>query len=98
MAPGSGFSSGRARHEGGGRGHFLDVGGADSDELRRLEDSIRWLMNESGVRHIPRAAALPPVRGLSPIELHDDESLLLNPETLLPWQSFRRRTSLARRA
>src|SRR5260370_26601680 len=96
--PGGDFVYGPARHEGGGRGHFLDVGGADSDELRRLEDSIRRLMNESGVRHIPRAATLPPVRGLAPIELHDDDSLPLNPATLLPWQSFRRRTSLARRA
>ncbi len=93
--PGGDFVYGPARHEGGGRGHFLDVGGADSDELRRLEDSIRWLMNESGVRHIPRAATLPPVRGLSPIELHDDDSLLLNPETLFPSQSLRRRRSLA---
>src|SRR5216684_1975259 len=83
------------RHEGGGRGHFLDMGGADSDELRRLEDSIRWLMNESGVRHIPRAATLPPVRGLSPVELQDDDSLLLNPETLFAPQSSRRRGSLA---
>jgi hypothetical protein len=95
LPPGGDFVYGSARHEGGGRGHFLDVGGADSDELRRLEDSIRWLMNESGVRHIPRAASLPPVRGLSAVELHDDDSLLLNPETLFPQQSLRRRGSLA---
>ena len=95
LPPGSDFMYGSARHEGGGRGHFLDMGGADSDELRRLEDSIRWLMNESGMRHIPRAATLPPVRGLSPVELQDDDSLLLNPETLFAPQSSRRRGSLA---
>jgi len=95
LPPGSDFVHGSASHEGGGQGHFLDGGGADSDELRRLEDSIRWLMNESGVRQIPRAATLPPVRGLSPVELHDDDSLLLNPETLFGPQSLRRRGSLA---
>jgi hypothetical protein len=95
LPPGSDFMYGSARHEGGGRGHFLDMGGADSDELRRLEDSIRWLMNESGVRHIPRAATLPPVRGLSPVELQDDDSFLLNPEILFAPQSLRRRGSLA---
>jgi hypothetical protein len=95
LPPGSDFAYGSARHEGGGRGHLLDMGGADSDELRRLEDSIRWLMNESGVRHIPRATTLPPVRGLSPVELQDDDSLLLNPETLFAPQLLRRRGSLA---
>jgi hypothetical protein len=101
---------GGAHREGGGPGpvemvvgkmsthDFLDVGGADSDELRRLEDSIRWLMNESGVRHIPRATTLPPVRGLSPVELHDDDALLLNPDTLFPPRSSRRRASIARGA
>jgi hypothetical protein len=93
LPPGSDFVYGSARHDG-GRGHFLDIGGADSDELRRLEDSIRWLMNESGVRHIPRAATLPPVRGLSQVELQDDDSLLLNPETLFPPQLSQRRRSL----
>jgi len=100
---------GGGRHEGGGRGHvemvvgevstrgFLDVGGANSDDLRRLEDSIRWLMNE-GVRHIPRAAPLPQVRGLAPVELHDDDSLLLDPDTLFPSRSSRRRGSVARGA
>jgi hypothetical protein len=95
LPPGGDFMYGSARHEGGRRGHFLDMGGADSDELRRLEDSIRWLMNESGVRHIPRAATLPPVRGLSSVELQDDDSFLLNPETLFAPQSLRRRGGLA---
>jgi hypothetical protein len=95
LPPGGDFTYGGAGHEGGGSGHFLDAGGTDSDELRRLEDSIRWLMNESGVRHIPRAATLQPVRGLSPVELHDDDSLLLNPETLFGPQLLRRRGSLA---
>jgi hypothetical protein len=98
LPPGGDFMYGPARHEGGGRGHFLDMGGADSDELRRLEDSIRWLMNESGLRHIPRAATLPPVRGLSPVELQDDDSFLLNPETLFAPQLLRRRGGLARGA
>jgi hypothetical protein len=93
LPPGSEFTYDGARHEGDGRGHLLDGGGADSDELRRLEDSIRWLMNESGVRQIPRAATLPPVRGLSPVELHDDDSLLLNPETLFGPQSMQRQGS-----
>src|SRR5215467_4500102 len=48
---------GSAHHEGVGPRHvvvadvsardFLDADGVDSDELRRLENSIRWLMNES---------------------------------------------------
>src|SRR5215831_1371624 len=97
LPPGGDFMYGSARHEDGGRGHFLDMGGADSDELRRLEDSIRWLMNESGVRHIPRASTLPPVRGLTPVETHDD-SLLLNPETLFPPRLARRQGSSAARS
>jgi hypothetical protein len=95
LPPGSDFTYGSARHEGGGQGHFLEGSGSDSDELRRLEDSIRWLMNESRVRPIPRAANLSPVRGLSPVELHEDDSLLLNPETLFGPQLLRRRGSLA---
>src|SRR6266852_3655950 len=110
LPPGGDLVYGSARHEGGGREYvemmvteastrnFLDVGGADSDDLRRLEDSIRWLMNEGGMRHIPRAATLPPVRGLAPVELHDDDSLLLNPDTLFPPRSSRRRGSVARGA
>jgi hypothetical protein len=39
-------------------------GPADGDELRRLETSVRWLLNESSVRHLPPAANLPPVPGL----------------------------------
>jgi len=104
------FVFGGARHEGGGRrrvemmvtevstGDFLDVGGADSDELRRLEDSIRWLKNEGSARRLPRAATLQPVRGLSPVESLADDSLLLNPDTLFPPQSSRRRSSVARGA
>jgi hypothetical protein len=60
---------------------FRDMGGAHADELRRLEDSIRWLMNEGSVR-MPRAATLAPVRGLIPVELHEDGSLLLDPDIL----------------
>jgi TPR repeat protein len=65
---------------------FLDVGGPDSDELRRLEESIRWLMNAGNVRHLPPAAT-PPMTVPSPLEskrrdLHRDDSLILDPETL----------------
>jgi hypothetical protein len=71
---------------------FLGASGADPEELRRLEDSIRWLMNESTVRHhLPRAATLPPVRGLPPVEVDEsDDSLLLNPERLFPPRASRR--------
>src|SRR5215472_3693831 len=79
---------------------FLDVGGADPDELRRLEDSIRWLMHESNVRHhLPRAATLPPVRGLPPVEVNDSaDSLVLNPDRLFPPRSSHRRGSVTRGA
>jgi hypothetical protein len=39
---------------------------SDPDELRRLEESIRWLQNESSVRRLPPAPTLPPVHGLPP--------------------------------
>ena len=76
---------------------FLDVSGGDADELRRLEDSIRWLMDESGVPHLPRAATLPPVRGLPPVEANEGaDSLLLNPDHLFPPRSPQRRGGVAR--
>jgi hypothetical protein len=76
---------------------FLDVSGADPDELRRLEESIRWLMNESSVRQLPRAPTLPPVRGLPPVEVSEGaDSLLLNPERLFPPRSTHRRGGIAR--
>src|SRR5260370_31776785 len=93
--PGGDFVYGPARHEGGGRGHFLDVGGADSDELRRLEDSIRWLMNESGVRHIPRAATFPPGRGLSPVGLQGADLPPPHPQNLFAPQALPPRGSFA---
>jgi TPR repeat protein len=64
---------------------FPDVGGVESgsDELRRLEDSIRWLMTESSVRRMPAAEALWPVRGLPRVASLEDDSLLLDPDTLL---------------
>lgn len=99
-----------AHHEGGGRPvemmaagaaapDFPDEGEADPQELRRLEDSIRWLMNESSMRRMPAAAALWPVRGLPPVASLERDSLVLDPETLLnpdvlfPPQSPRRRSS-----
>jgi hypothetical protein len=45
---------------------LLDAAVSDLDGLRRLEASIRWLQDESGVRRLPRAATLPPVHGLPP--------------------------------
>src|SRR5262252_5581465 len=76
---------------------FLDVSGGDADELRRLEDSIRWLMDESGVPHLPRAATLPPVRGLPPIEANEGaDSLVLNPEHLFPPRMPPRQGGVAR--
>jgi TPR repeat protein len=90
------LTRGEAGHQGDGRPaettageasarDFPDVGGVESgsDELRRLEDSIRWLMNESSVRRMPAAAALWPVRGLPPVASLEDDSLLLDPDTLL---------------
>jgi hypothetical protein len=90
------LTRGQARHEGDDRPaetttgeasarDFPDVGGVESgsDELRRLEDSIRWLMNESSIRRMPAAAALWPVRGLPPVASLEDDSLLLDPDTLL---------------
>jgi hypothetical protein len=35
-------------------------GRPDNEELRRLEASVRWLLSESGVRRLPRAANLSP--------------------------------------
>lgn len=76
---------------------FLDLDGTDPDELRRLEDSIRWLMNESNVRQLPRAATLPPVRGLPPVEVNARaDSLILNPDRLFPPRSLNRRGGATR--
>ena len=76
---------------------FRDVNGTDPDELRRLEDSIRWLMNESSVRQLPRAATLPPVRGLPPVEVNEGvDSLILNPDHLFPPRFSHRRSGATR--
>src|SRR3984893_17261006 len=76
---------------------FLDVNGTDPDELRRLEDSIRWLMNESSVRQLPRAATLPPVRGLPPVEVNEGaDSLIINPDLLFPPRLSHRRSGATR--
>src|SRR5579871_6496628 len=69
----------------------LDVGGSDSDDLRRLEESIRWLTNVGATPlSLPRAASLPSVVGLSPIKHHEDDLLLLDPDTLFPPRPPRR--------
>jgi TPR repeat protein len=73
------------------------AGAAADDELRRLEDSVRWLMNES-VRHLPRATTLPLVPGLRPIERGSQlvavnryaASRTLDPNLLFPPQPPRR--------
>jgi hypothetical protein len=111
------LTCGEAHHEGVGRPigmmaagaavpDFPDVGRveSDSEELRRLEDSVRWLMNESSMRRVPAAAAVWPVRGLPPVASLERDSLLLDPDTLLnpdmlfPPQSPRRRSSVFRGA
>jgi hypothetical protein len=61
---------------------FLAVGGPDSDELRRLEESIRWLMNAGNMRHLPPATTLSPVSSLPAVDTERDDSLILDPETL----------------
>jgi hypothetical protein len=58
-----------------------DLGTSDADDLRRLEESIRWLMN-AGTTPLPQTTPLPPVVGLSPLHPDDADSLLLDPETL----------------
>jgi hypothetical protein len=110
LSPEADLIFGSTRREGGAERHlemmitevstrdFLDVRPADSDELRRLEDSIRWLMNESSVRRMPRAAPLPPVRGLLPVEPHEDDALLLNPDSLFSPRPSRRRGGVVRGA
>lgn len=77
---------------------FLDVGGPDSDELRRLEESIRWLMNAGNMRHLPPATTLPPVSGLPAVEGRRDDSLILDPETLFPPRAAQRRSDILRGA
>jgi len=83
---------------------FLDVGGPDSDELRRLEDSIRWLMDAGNVRHLPPVTAQP-VTGPSPLESKRrdlyrdrDDSLILDPETLFPPRTPHRQGDILRGA
>jgi hypothetical protein len=72
---------------------FLEVGRSDSDDLRRLEESIRWLTNAGTMTlPLPRTATLPRVVGLSPVAVDEDDALLLNPDTLFP---PRRRSSIA---
>jgi hypothetical protein len=73
---------------------FPDAGVSDADDLRRLEESIRWLMN-AGTVPLPRTTPLPPLLGLSPLHPHDADSLLLDPETLFTPRAPRRASTLA---
>jgi hypothetical protein len=73
---------------------FPDVGVSDADDLRRLEESIRWLMN-AGTMPLPRTTPLAPVLGLSPLHSHDADALLLDPETLFPPRARQRGSTLA---
>jgi hypothetical protein len=57
-----------------------DADVAASEDLRRLEESILWLMN-AGAAPLPQTAPLPSVRGLTPL-VPDDDELLLDPDTL----------------
>jgi hypothetical protein len=70
--------------------NHMDVGVSDADDLRRLEESIRWLMT-AGTSPVPRPAPLPPLIGLTPLDPRDDDSLLLDPDTLFPPRPRRRR-------
>jgi hypothetical protein len=72
---------------------FIDVGASDVEDLRRLEDSIRWLMN-AGTKPAHRAP-LPPVLGLTPLGARDDESFLLDPDTLFPPRPRRHANAVA---
>lgn len=75
---------------------FLEVGRSESDDLRRLEESIRWLANAGTMTlSLPRAAPLPPVIGLPPVVAREDDSLLLDPDTLFPPHAPRRRSGIA---
>jgi hypothetical protein len=73
---------------------FIDVGVSDAEDLRRLEESIRWLMS-AGTKPMPRGAPLPPVLGLTPLGAHDDDSLLLDPDTLFPPRPRRHANTVA---
>jgi hypothetical protein len=67
---------------------------SDSDDLRRLEESIRWLMS-AGTVPLPRTGPLRPAIGPSALDLPDDEALLLDPDTLFPPRAPRRSNSVA---
>jgi hypothetical protein len=76
---------------------ILDVGGPDSDELRRLEESIRWLMDAGSMR-LPQATPLPPVFGLPSAPAQKSDSLILDPEALFPPRMPRHRSDVVREA
>jgi hypothetical protein len=73
--------------------HFIDAGISDADDMRRLEESIRWLMS-AGMAPMPQTTLLPPVPGLATLDGRDDHSLLLDPETLFPPRAPRRRSGI----
>jgi TPR repeat protein len=76
---------------------ILDVGGPDSDELRRLEESIRWLMDAGSMR-LPQATPLPPVFGLPSAQAPKSDSLILDPEALFTPRMPRHRSDAVREA
>ena len=76
-------------------------------DLKRLEASLRWLQCQEAATRLPRAAPLPPVPGLAPVDPtgrhHNSEMLVdslraprsLEPERLAPPLAMRsRRDSL----
>jgi len=69
-----GFSSDQAEPE--TARDFIDRGMSDAQDLHRLEESIRWLVN-AGTGSGP-TTPLPRIVGLE----NDDDALLINPETL----------------
>jgi hypothetical protein len=73
----------------------LDVGVSDADDLRRLEESIRWL-TDAGAAPLARTSPLRPMSGLSPLApQEEDDALLLDPDTLFPPRAPRRSSGVA---
>jgi hypothetical protein len=76
---------------------ILDIDESDADELRRLDESIHRLMNTDATP-MPRVAPPAPVLGLAPLGAHEDDSPLLDPDTLFPPRAPRRANPFASEA
>jgi TPR repeat protein len=69
--------------------NIFDVGVSEADDLHRLEESIHRLKNAAATP-MPRTAPFPPVLGLAPLGAHEDDSPLLDPDTLFRPRALRR--------